>query len=56
MIVRVVKSFSDILGSYVQGQEIELPDGVDWIKAGLVEVVEEVLEAPAKKLRKTKAE
>ena len=40
MKVRALKSFgSTIYGHYAAGVEFELPDGVDWLKAGLVEQV-----------------
>lgn len=42
MKVRALVSFSDVRGSYAQGDEFELPDAVDWLRAGLVEPVRQV--------------
>lgn len=58
MYVRALVSFSDVIGSYHKGAIFILPEGVDWLKAGLVEeVIEETpVEAPVKKPRKAKAE
>lgn len=57
MQVRVLKSFVGHYGpdnkfiSAGEGQEFELPEGVDWLKAGLVEPVkdqpEKATKAPA---------
>jgi len=39
---RVIKSFAGThYGSYGQGDIIDIPTGVDWVQAGLVEVIEE---------------
>lgn len=40
MKVRALVSFGSPYGSFTAGDEFELPDGVDWLKAGLVELVE----------------
>lgn len=40
MKVKALKSFgSTKYGHFAEGSEFELPDGVDWLKAGLVEKV-----------------
>ncbi len=36
MNVIVVKSFTTITKSYLEGQIIDLPKGTDWVKSGLV--------------------
>lgn len=42
MKVRALNSFSDsVYGTRAAGDEFELPDGADWLRAGLVEVVAE---------------
>ena len=42
MKVRALNSFSDsVYGTRAAGDEFELPDGADWLRAGLVEVVTE---------------
>ena len=40
MKVKALKAFSGPKGSYGTGDIFELPNGVNWIKEGLVEVVE----------------
>ena len=45
----VLKSFASTIGTFEEGQEIEIPKGVDWVKAGLVRTI------PATKKRKAKA-
>lgn len=50
MRVRVVKSFVDgKYGRKSRGAEFEMPDAVDWLKAGLVEPVEPEIEVATKK-------
>lgn len=45
MKVKVIRSFgSTQYGHYSEGQVIDLPDGVDWLKAGLVVPFKEPLE------------
>mgnify|MGYP006934458779 CR=1 FL=1 len=45
MLVRVVRSFADRrFGSYSAGEEVQLPDGADWLEAGFVEPVEDEAE------------
>lgn len=60
MRVRAVKSFgSTFYGHKPAGSVFELPDGVDWLEAGLVEPVDEkageiesaTLEAPEKAVK-----
>ena len=41
MRVRALVSFAGKAGSVQEGAVFELPDGVDWLTAGLVEVVVE---------------
>lgn len=36
MKVRAIKSFSGPHGSYRKGQAFDLPEGVDWLRAGFV--------------------
>ena len=45
MRVRALQNFSGPLGSYTIGQEFDLPDGVDWLAVGYVEIVE-IIEQP----------
>lgn len=62
MKVKVLNSFSDsVHGTKAQGDVIDLPDGVDWLRAGLVEPLPEpepTPEAPAepKPARKKKGQ
>jgi len=50
MKVRALKSFGgSMYGHYPEGTVFELPKGVDWLKAGLVE---EVKPAPKKRVTK----
>lgn len=54
MLVRALKSFgSTTYGHYSDGAVFELPEGVDWIKAGLVVPVQEaaVIEQPEKAVK-----
>lgn len=41
MRVRALVSFSGAAGTIARGAEFDLPDGVDWLKAGLVVPVTE---------------
>lgn len=42
MKVKVLLSFSDsVHGSHSEGAVIDLPEGVDWLRAGLVEALAE---------------
>lgn len=46
MRVRATVSFADVArGAYAPGDEFELPGDVDWLAAGLVEVVDEAASA-----------
>ena len=40
MRVRVITSFAGPHGSFAPGEEFDLPEGADWLDAGLVEAVE----------------
>lgn len=45
MLVRALKSFGgNKYGHFPEGKVFELPDGVDWLRAGLVELVEPEIE------------
>lgn len=47
MKVKVVRSFSDTNhGTHAEGDVIDLPPGVDWLRAGFVEVIAEAVEVP----------
>jgi hypothetical protein len=56
MKVKALKSFGgSMYGHYPEGAIFELPAGVDWLKAGLVEEVKEPKPAPKKRVaRKVK--
>lgn len=41
MKVRALKSFGGRIGHFPEGSVFDLPDGVDWLEAGLVEPVVE---------------
>jgi len=60
MKVKVLRSFTAFVGensvSGSQGQELEMPDGADWVKAGLVEPLEESDAEAEKAEKKAKAE
>jgi len=46
MKVKALKSFGGLdVGHYSAGQVFDLPDGVDWLEAGLVEAYKEPAEA-----------
>lgn len=47
MRVRALKSFAGPGGSYAPGQEFELPEGVDWLRAGFVVPVAALVRAEA---------
>ncbi len=47
MKVKVLVSFFGTAGAHSQGDIIELPDGVDWLRAGLVEALPEPEAEPA---------
>lgn len=54
MIVRALTSFGGTeYGHYSDGDVFELPEGVDWLRAGLVEIVQEaaVMEPPEKAVK-----
>ncbi len=48
MKVRALKSFgSTQYGTFPEGKEFYLPEGVDWLRVGLVELVEPEIETAA---------
>lgn len=57
MLVKALKSFGGQGVHVSEGQVFELPEGSDWLRAGLVEVVEQpqqeaaVAEMPAKAMK-----
>jgi hypothetical protein len=49
MRVRALQPFSGMGLSVSEGDEFELPDGADWLRAGLVEPVESEVETATEK-------
>lgn len=60
MKVKVLRSFTAFVGensvSGSQGQELEMPAGADWVRAGLVEPLEESDQEAEKAEKKARAE
>lgn len=55
---KVLRSFSDTKhGSFSEGEEIDIPAGVDWVQAGFVAAADEIetaaVQAPERAVKKT---